>query len=187
LVGRIPHRFAVAEGAHEAGHVAHLDGAVGPGRAVLAEQVGQHGIIRVAVEAADRRAQGEHATGDLERREVAGDQQHAAAGGQGFLQRFDAFDAARGQGGRAAPPATRDFQDAEGEGLVVATRQRVAGGLRQLRETDAEVDEHHMATDPHDVEGEGAESGGEAPLPGPRQPGDKPEATQGDAGEGGAG
>ena len=154
---------------------------------MLAEQVGQHGIIRIAVEAADPRPQGEHATGDLERREVTGDQQDAAAGGQGFLQRFDAFDEARGQGGGVAPPATRDFQDAEGERLVVAARQRVAGGLRELREADAEVDEHHVAADPHDVESEGAESGGEAPLPGPRQPGDEPEATQGDAGEGGAG
>ena len=151
---------------------------------MLAEQVGQHGVVRVAVEAADRRAEGEHPAGDLERREMTGDQQHAAAGGQGFLERLDAFDLARRQGGGMPPPATRDFQDAEGEGLVVAARQRAAGGLRQLREADAEVDEHHVATDPHDVESERAERGGEQPLESPRQEADQPEPGQGRPGRG---
>jgi hypothetical protein len=138
--------------------------------------MGSDGVVGLAVEATHREAGDEVDATQFQRRKVGGEQHDALAGGEGLLEVFGADDLVRGKLVDGFPPAGGGFEQAKGQGLEVREGELVDFSGTFLREAEAEVDQHDMPAQAHDVEDEPGERAGQPAAFVPGEPaGTKPE------------
>lgn len=180
LIGRIPDGVAAAEGADETFEIVEVDGGFDEAFALRAHFGGDDGIVGIAVEHAQVEAFVHHARANLERGEMSGEENRAAAFGDGAVEMFVADDGVRRKFGGTGPPAGAGFEQAEGERVVVGARERADFGGGFFGEAETEVNERDVATDGNDVVNERPEQTGEGALDGPGQAIGEAEAGEAD-------